>query len=255
MPAPPPLATVVGRHLFYNDSAFDGNDAAPNAGDDGAIATGKAALLPGRAAAFANVTGYTRGINGVMIDVAGGLPLTALAGIAAGVGLKAGTGGDPAAWADAPRPAQVGIRPGAGVGGADRITLVWPDGAIRNTWLRVTVRAAPASGLAADDVFTFGNLVGESGDAAGPLVAGGTDAVGTRRAASVRAVGIGNPYDHNRDGVVNVLDYAAALRNVGKSLVPLPPPVAAQASGPPRLRSIPPRRSILTDAQAPVRTE
>ena len=31
-------ATVVGRHLFYNQSAWDGNNAAANAADDGAIA-------------------------------------------------------------------------------------------------------------------------------------------------------------------------------------------------------------------------
>ena len=39
--------------------------------DDGAVATDKTVLLPGRTASFANVTGYAKGINGIMIDVAG----------------------------------------------------------------------------------------------------------------------------------------------------------------------------------------
>ncbi|MCK4276086.1 MAG: right-handed parallel beta-helix repeat-containing protein, partial [Phycisphaerae bacterium] len=62
-------AEVVGRYVFYNNSFFDGNDPAPNACDDGAIATDKTALLPGGTGAFANYTSYARGINGVMVDI------------------------------------------------------------------------------------------------------------------------------------------------------------------------------------------
>ncbi len=40
------LAAVVGRFLFYNDSFFDGNDPAANAGDDAAIAPDKLAYRP-----------------------------------------------------------------------------------------------------------------------------------------------------------------------------------------------------------------
>ena len=64
-------ANVVGRNIFYNRSGFDGNNAAANAADDAAIATDKSALLPGAAATLANYTSYTRGINGIMVDVAG----------------------------------------------------------------------------------------------------------------------------------------------------------------------------------------
>ncbi len=63
-------AQVVGRYIFYGDSAFDGNIPAPN-DDDTAIATDKTALLPGQTATFANITSYNKGINGVMIDIAG----------------------------------------------------------------------------------------------------------------------------------------------------------------------------------------
>jgi hypothetical protein len=60
-------ADVVQRHIFYNNSRFDGNDPA----DDAAIAPDKQALLPGQTADFANYTSYSRGINGIMVDIAG----------------------------------------------------------------------------------------------------------------------------------------------------------------------------------------
>ena len=245
-----PVPAVVGRHVFYNRSTLDGHDASANAADDGAIAAGKVPLLPGQAASFLNVTSYTKGINGIMIDVAGGLPLTALAGIAASLELKAGAGGDPAGWPDGPRPAQVAIRAGAGVGGSDRITLAWPDGAVRNTWLRVTVRALPQSGLAADDVFTFGNLVGETGDAATVLGVGTGDVLDTRSRRATGAATINNVYDHNRDGSVNVLDYAAAASNVGRSLTPTPPAAVLTYAGSYSLRprAQPTRRMVLAAA-------
>ncbi len=40
-------SAVVGENLFYNNSKFDGNSTAINSADDSAIASGKAAYLPG----------------------------------------------------------------------------------------------------------------------------------------------------------------------------------------------------------------
>ena len=62
-------AEVVGRSIFYNHSAFDGDDAAPGQSDDAAVAPDKEALLPGQVATFANYTSFGRGLNGVMLDV------------------------------------------------------------------------------------------------------------------------------------------------------------------------------------------
>src|SRR5688500_4153711 len=45
-------ATVVGRHVFYTRSAWDGFDPAANAADDAAVAPDKLALLPGGTATF-----------------------------------------------------------------------------------------------------------------------------------------------------------------------------------------------------------
>src|SRR5262245_33602545 len=41
-------AQVVARHVFYNNSKFDLGNPAPNAADDGAIASDKRAVLAGQ---------------------------------------------------------------------------------------------------------------------------------------------------------------------------------------------------------------
>src|SRR5215210_7092810 len=73
------LSAVTARSVLYNHSAFDGNDPAADARDAAAVAPDKTALLPGQTATFANYTSYTRGINGIMVDVVGlaGRPVTA----------------------------------------------------------------------------------------------------------------------------------------------------------------------------------
>ena len=216
------LARVAGRHVFYNNSVYDGSNAAPNAADDGAVAPGKTALLPGAAAGFANVTGYTRGINGVMVDV------ELLAGTPDATDFTFLVGdGDVLNWAAAPAPAAVTVRRGAGAGGSDRVTITWPDGAIRSAWLMATLAANARTGLAAPDVFYFGNVVGETGDAAGAPTVTAVDLSRTRARAGGGAT-IDDLADHNRDGRVDVLDVVAVRANLSEGLLP----VGTGAGGP-----------------------
>jgi hypothetical protein len=153
---------VVGRYVFYNDSAWDGDDPAPSPSDDLAIAVDKRALLPGQQAEFVHYTSYDKGLNGLMIDLddlAAGTVLTA-----ADFQFRVGNSDDPAAWPMAPLPNSLTLRPGAGVGGSTRVTLTWADPeAIRNQWLQVTLQATPNTTLPFEDVFYFGNAIGESG--------------------------------------------------------------------------------------------
>ena len=137
-------STVVGRHVFYNDSAFDDENPLPNSDDDSAIATDKTALLPGHTATLANVTSYDRGINGIVVDVAG------LHGnmTADDFDFKVGNNNSPSTWAAAPEPLSVTVFDGIGSGGSDRVEILWADGAIRNQWLQVTMRATENTALA-----------------------------------------------------------------------------------------------------------
>src|SRR5205807_9518018 len=156
-------AAVVGRHVFYNHSAFDGSDSANSAADDAAVATDKQALLPGQTATFANYTNYSKGINGLMIDLVNLAPGVALS--ASDFIFRVGNDNNPAGWASAPAPASITVRQGDGAyGHSDRIDITWADNAIRKTWLGVTIKADANTGLAKDDVFYFGNAIGDIGD-------------------------------------------------------------------------------------------
>jgi len=143
-----------------------------------------------------------------------------------------GAGAAPA-WSPAPAPRLVTVRTGAGAGGSDRITFVWPDRAIRNAWLRVTVKSNADTGLAQSDVFYFGNLIGETGLGAGDddtaLTVNALDLVSTRRhRAPGLAAPVTSPFDFNRDGRVNALDMAAARATPSRSLALLAPPALAR---------------------------
>ncbi len=205
--------TVVQRHIFYNHSAFDGEDVSANATDDSAIAPDKTALQPGQAAGFANYTSYSRGINGIMVDIAG-LPGTLDAG---DFHFTVGNDNDPSGWAAAPASESITVRSGAGVDGSARVTILWLDGAIQKQWLQVTVKATANTGLAADDVFYFGNAIGETDNSSIDAKVTPADEIAVRNnpaSISVNPAEIDNPYDFNRDRKVSPTD-AILCRNNG----------------------------------------
>src|SRR4029079_13726142 len=205
-------AGVLSRLVFYNQSVYDANDAAANATDDGAIATDKQALLPGQTATFANYTSYNRGINGLMIDVQG-LPGTPKVG---DFTFKVGNSSDPATWSNGPTPVSISVRQGAGTGGSDRITIIWPDLAIRKQWLEVIVWPNTRTGLTQPDVFYFGNAVGESGNVPDNASVSLSDELIARNNSTVGTmpVPITNRFDYNRDGRVSVIDQLLARNNI-----------------------------------------
>jgi hypothetical protein len=207
-----PPATVSGRHVFYNNSFFDGNNPAATSADDAAIDTSKAALLPGQTAGYANYTAYSRGINGLMIDLAG-RPLTTLT--AADFAFRTGNNNDPATWTTLASVPSVTTRTGAGVGGADRVTLIWPDGAITNKWLQVTVLPTPRTGLAASDVFYFGNAIGEVGNTPANAIVSSADEALIRVSFTTGfgTVGVTSPHDIDKNHFVQSSDAALARVN------------------------------------------
>ena len=221
---------VVGAALFYHNSLFDGNDPAANSGDDNAIPADKAPYVPmfgGGPASFTNISSYSKGINGIMID-ATGLMRTP---VAADFSFRVGNNNTPAAWPQAPAPAQIIDRAGMGAGGSDRVEIVWADGAILNTWLQVTVLANSDTGLASPYVFYFGSLVGTSGQAAtaGSFTITSTDEQAARGDPHpfFDPAPINNLHDYNRDGKIDATDQIIARNNSGGSLVVLSLPAAS----------------------------
>jgi hypothetical protein len=95
------------------------------------------------------------------------------------------------------------------------VTIIWPDGAIANQWLQITVLTTDHTGLAEPDVFYFGNAVGESGNAAGNAIVNATDEIMARNFyhGALDPAAIDDPYDYNRDGLVNGTDQIIARNN------------------------------------------
>src|SRR5207302_81193 len=104
----------------------------------------KQALLPGQTATFANYTSFDKGLNGLMIDVSG-LPGGAMLS-AEDFTFKTGNDMNPGGWSVAPQPASITVRASAGAGGSSRVSIIWPDGAIQNEWLQVTVKVDAQTG-------------------------------------------------------------------------------------------------------------
>jgi len=203
-------AYVADRHLFYNHSTFDGHDPSGTAADDDAIASDKVPLIPGSTASLVNYSSYVQGVNGVIVDIAGLSDPESLS--TADFTYRAGNDDAPDTWNLAIPPSEIAVRPGEGTGGSDRVTLIWPDGAIRGKWLQITVGATPSTGMLREDVFYFGNAVGESGNSSANAAVSSADVqdVLTHQRGPFQTVDITNRFDFNRDRLVNATDVIIA---------------------------------------------
>ncbi len=177
---------VVGRHVVYNGSTWA----------DPAIATDKVALRPGEVATLDNYTNYVRGINGIVVEIAG-FPGAITVG---DFEFAVGNDNDPASWLAAAVPT-VDVQAGT----VSRVTMTWPDNTIQNEWLEVTVLANDNTRLAEPDVFYFGNLIGDS---TGDGKVDAFDVLDTRNNPRpfFDPAGIDTVHDFNRDKRVNAVD-------------------------------------------------
>lgn len=201
-------STVQGAYVFYNNSAWDGNNPTANTSDDNAIATDKVPLLPGGKGAFANYTSYSRGLNGIMVDISS-LPGTPTV---SDFILKVGNTSTPETWASASAPNSVTVVHGGGAGGSDRVKIIWPDGAIRKQWLQVTVLTTEQTGLAASYVFYFGNGVADTNNSTSNADITTSDVVRILNNYTLSAA-VTSIHDLNRDKLVATADVVIALNN------------------------------------------
>lgn len=222
-----PGAEVVDRHVFYNGSSWD-TDTGASVNDDAAIATDKEALLPGESATFTNYTSYDKGLNGVMVDIQN------LQGTPTLSDFEFMIGNDdlPGDWTTNRTPTSITVRPGAGTDGSDRVTIIFADndwstppgeeaGSIANQWLQVKVLSdanGGSLGLAEDDVFYFGNAIGDVGDSSTDTIVNATDEIAARTNQVLRfppfgPAPVGNIHDFNRDLGVDATDQIIARNN------------------------------------------
>lgn len=211
-------AAVVARNLFYNNSFFDADDA-PTAGeaaiDDGALATDKAALLPGEAATFANYSSYSLGINGIMVDIANLASEPTAESIGDYFEFTLGNDNTPDDWEAAAAPIEVTLRAGEGVDGSDRVAILWEDNSVQNGWLQTTVLSNDSTGLEAPEVFYFGNAIGDAGNSAADASVNAQDIGGARDNPHnfLNRALIDDAFDYNRDSLVNAQDIGIARDN------------------------------------------
>lgn len=238
-----PPSEIVGRHVFYNDSSFDGGDQNANASDDAAIATNKVALLPGETATFANYTSYVKGINGIIVDVENLPNASALS--ASDFSLLTGNGSDPNDFTVLATAPTVSVRVGAGENGSDRVTLTLPDGTVTGQWLNVTILANGSTGLNQNDSFYFGNAVGDTGDSTTDARVGPLDESGVRNNNRnfFNPADVEDVYDFDRNGVVapsdenlvriNSTNLFSDLKLITAPSIPLGQSVSAAATSAP----------------------
>lgn len=214
----PTQTTVIGRQVFYNNSAFDGKDPSLTAQDLNAAAPDKQALLPGGESSFSNVTSYSKGINGVLITFSANSFSKTLT--ADDFEFRVGRTANPNNFEDAPAPIAVSAISSAADANA-KVAIAFADGAIRNEWLQVTVKANENTGLSAPDVFYFGNLVGDTGNQPKTPAVEAADLVRTRNAIGSGSAAITNLFDFDRSSAVGAGDLVTVRNNVGKALPPL----------------------------------
>ena len=209
-----PSAQVVGRYVFYGNSPRVGDTefGAPQAAEN------KHALLSNQTPSSANVTGFSRGLNGILIDMVGLPAGNELTVDDFDFAVKRGA----ADWSDVPDP-HVRIERGGVINSADRIVLTWPDGMIRNAWLNVVVLANARTWLTSNDKFYFGNLVADTGG--GDLAVDDDDVLSVRRHLHDKTPDSA-AFDFDNDGIVSIRDYALVRMNHGRRLpqfTPRPP--------------------------------
>ena len=148
--------------------AFDGDAAAPTRRDDDAVCPGQGrAARRRRPRVCLNITQLRRESAASRSTLPACPPLAGARPHGRRFRLRH-PAGPTASWAAAPTPGVDRSPPRRGCRASRPRTLTWPDGAIRNTWLRVTLKATPTRACARRDVFAIGNLAGETGDPALP---------------------------------------------------------------------------------------
>ena len=214
------LGGVVSRHVFYNDSAWDGDGSALSSADDAAIATDKTAFLGTGTATFANYTSYFQGINGIMVDIDHGIGTGATLADFEFRWSPTPSSNDPSSWPTAPAPT-MDVRPGDGDLGSTRYSFAWDNETLENGWLQVVVKANANTGIQMDDIHYWGNAVGETGNMVGDTMVNAADISGVvNNPANLITgfAGITDNYDMNRDKEVNAADISIVVNHPANGL-------------------------------------
>jgi hypothetical protein len=151
-----------------------------------------------------------------------------------------GANNTPSLWASPLETPTVTVRAGAGTGGSDRVEIIFTAAnSPKNQWLEVIVKGNDTrgsfntnTGLAASDIFFFGNRIGEDGSGTvGQAITSFVDENGAKTHSG--AATITNVWDFDRSGLVSSVDSLAARFNSGTLLkINIANPPAAPEAAP-----------------------
>ncbi len=224
---------IPNQQVYYRGSTFaQGGNNVPAALDPVKVL---AQSGPGsRQLSFLNLINTTRGINGLVLDVAGlvagSLTTSDFVFRMSPTGLFNENTNPPSSWAMAPTPTAIFVTPGAGLTPA-RVRIEWEDNVIANRWLQIQVIASGQTGLDSTQVFYIGHLQGEVNGS----VTGGAFFVTTLDQSAVLPLGIanvGNVRDIDKNGFITSNDLTAVRTSIlaSRSLRVITIPAAGSAS-------------------------
>ncbi len=157
------LVHIPNQQIYYRGSSFaqNGNNV------QAALDTTKVLARSGPGSqqlSFANLINTTRGINGLVLDVAGLVASSLTASDFVFRMSPTGTFNEnanpPSSWTAAPDPTGIFVTPGTATTPA-RVRLEWADNAIANRWLQLQLIASSNTGLDTTAVYYVGHLQGE----------------------------------------------------------------------------------------------
>lgn len=211
------LVAIPNKQVFYNGSGYESTS-----GVNGALDSSKTILRSTnttQTTAFANVSGYARGINGIVLDIAGLVNNSLTAGDFTFRAAPAGTSGSvtPSTWPSAPAPTLVDVVPGNATTPA-RVRIEWADNLIQNTWLQIIVKANANTGLNTREVYYIGHALGEVDGGTPYRITTGD--VGVVRAAVGNAiVAVGDVRDVDKDRRITTTDVGFIRARVSNTVL------------------------------------
>ncbi len=218
-------ATVFNRRVFYNDSGFE---IGVGGSVSGALDTTKVLLRSSgsiQTTTSANVSNYSLGLNGVVLDIAG---LTVSTLNASDFILRVSPPNasgvvNPSSWPSAPPTSAIVVQPGGSATIPSRVQLEWAAisgaPAIQNRWLQIIVKANANTGLTKPQIFYVGHAMADV-DLATPYRVTATDLSLVRaRVSNTTFVPVNENRDVNKDGRITATDLSFVRARVSNTTI------------------------------------
>ncbi|HAC91512.1 MAG TPA: hypothetical protein DCF63_12915, partial [Planctomycetaceae bacterium] len=216
-------SSIVGS--FVNHASYSG----PGSSIDGGKILAKEGLI-GQTLGFNNLINTTHGINGLVFDIAnmpGAVTASDFVFQMSPTGAFSEAVNPVESWQTAPAPSSVTVQSGS----PSRVWITWPNNAIANRWMRVTVKANANTGLTVPEVYYVGHLQGET---TGPSGGRFTVLVGDIlqiRSALAQIANASSTLDLDKSGTVLVADILAARSNLASELTQITIPAFGSGGG------------------------